>query len=461
MRRSRNEEFPRLAEQKCSDIWLRHVIRTVAELLSQVVGSELPKLAATDIKQGPTIGDMYEGLSTSVLSISLPEGLDLQVVSGFAENDLGTQSGQIDCMIVHGKGRRIPYTDSFIWPVDSIIAVVEVKKTLHSREMIDAWDHLQSIRVLEREQRDLKADLSPDEPVDISLAERVFSEATGIFSPGWFGARDLPLTERLIFHNLIIESKSIVRVILGFHGFAKETSFREALIGQLKDHVGEAGTGPGSFPNLIVSGQHCAVKANGRPYSARVVEGRWPFYLSMAANPLLLFLELVWTRLDEMFEIVDPWGDDLVVQTGRGFIFGEGVERNGRTGWHMTYVRPSEAELSAIEPELEWEPWYLSQHEFVLVNRLCAGLTVDFADQNLVDWLTNDGIDPDVIKGSLVGTRLVASAGSEIRLITRSCACAILSTGELVAGDNNTGRLERWIAIHDSRMPPSEDEEPE
>jgi hypothetical protein len=46
------------------------MIRTVADLLSQIVQDQLAILDASEIKHAPTIGDMYEGLSADVLGQS-------------------------------------------------------------------------------------------------------------------------------------------------------------------------------------------------------------------------------------------------------------------------------------------------------------------------------------------------------------------------------------------------------
>ncbi|MER8083592.1 DUF6602 domain-containing protein [Streptomyces sp. NPDC094048] len=86
------------------------MIRTVADLLSGIIRDELPKLDDAPVKHAPTIGDMYEGLSSDVLNRALPDGLGLRVVSGFARDGHGRLSGQLDCMVVRGEGERLPYT---------------------------------------------------------------------------------------------------------------------------------------------------------------------------------------------------------------------------------------------------------------------------------------------------------------------------------------------------------------
>jgi hypothetical protein len=46
----------------------------------------------------------------------------------------------------------------------------------------------------------------------------------------------------------------------------------------------------------------------------------------------------------------------------------------------------------------------------------------------------------------LLVTGLVAMADDEMELITDRCRTAVLPDGRLIAGEDNTGRLTRWIA---------------
>jgi len=422
------------------------MIRTVAELLSQIVQQELQLLDASEIKHAPTIGDMYEGLSADLLGRAIPEGLGLQIVAGFATDGAGNQSGQLDCMLVRGEGNQIPYTDSVVWHVKDIIAVIEVKKTLHSAEMSDAWKQLLSIRTLEANHAKIAAAKAPNEAVDIRLASRAFAETTGLIAPAYEDLDDLPFGDQMIFQTLVSEQTSIIRIVLGLHGFKSELAFRRALVSILQANIGVSGFGPGGFPQLIISGNFSLAKANGRPYSAPLVDGMWPFYFSTPINPLLLLLEFIWTRLDELFDVPDLWGDDLNIEVMRPLLTANATQDGGRSGWNILFVDPSESDLSSIPTEEAWSPAFLSLEEFTILQQLCAGRTVSMDDAELLVWLRDREIQPDSVRESLVKTGLVAMQGRELRLITSDCLSAILPTGEYVAAENNTGRLTRWLA---------------
>src|SRR4051812_13596037 len=58
------------------------MIRTVAELLQEVLAAELPLLDESPVVHAPSIGAMYEGLSGKILSAAIPDQLGLRVVTG-------------------------------------------------------------------------------------------------------------------------------------------------------------------------------------------------------------------------------------------------------------------------------------------------------------------------------------------------------------------------------------------
>src|SRR5438132_1512251 len=119
------------------------MIRTIADLLLAFKDAECRQIEKSGLTHAPTIGEMYEGLTSSILK-AIPHGAGLQVVSGFIEGN-GRLSGQIDCMLVSGAGSRVPHTKHFKWPVRQVIAVLEVKKRLSLSALTDAQAHLSKV----------------------------------------------------------------------------------------------------------------------------------------------------------------------------------------------------------------------------------------------------------------------------------------------------------------------------
>ena len=83
------------------------MIRTVSDILNCFIEEERKKLDQFDLKHGPTIGSMYEGLTADVLNKAIPPHLDFRIESGVIYDDTNIMTGEIDCMIVRG-----PYVHS-------------------------------------------------------------------------------------------------------------------------------------------------------------------------------------------------------------------------------------------------------------------------------------------------------------------------------------------------------------
>jgi hypothetical protein len=420
------------------------MIHTVADFLGQLKDVEVARLDEIDIQHGPTIGDMYEGLSADLLRRAVPELLGLQIVEGFVTDGQGARSGQIDCMLVRGEGERVPYTDAFVWPVKDVIAVFEIKKTLYYNDLVDAFAKLRTVKDLDRTYKGSLAGASGT--VDISSARRAFAETTRVVAPAYERLDSLSLNHQLIFHTLVSEQLSPVGIVIGYHGYASEHAFRESLLTHLREQLYTQGYGPGSFPQLMISGQFSLGKANGQPYSARMHGEWWPFYFSTRVNPILLLLEYVWTRLDLEFGIGGLWGNDLALEKMNPYLLARGVEEDGRLGWRQEWVDLDENKLAASDELEPWNPEFLTAEEFVIISRLCEGHRVFFDDAELLGYLAEEGVDSEGIKERLLDTGLVAMAGNEMELITDRCQPAILPDGRFAAGEDNTGRMSRWLA---------------
>ncbi|MEU1219306.1 DUF6602 domain-containing protein [Streptomyces microflavus] len=429
------------------------MIRTVADLLSGILQDELPKLDNASIKHAPTIGDMYEGLSSALLSRALPDGLGLRVVSGFASDGRGRLSGQLDCMVVRGEGEKLPYTNSHVWHVKDIIAVVEVKKNLHSAELRDAFAHLNTVGEIEHAYYQCEDRDPGDLDRDISPSARTFAEMTGRIAWDSNGLAPLPYEQEAVFRVLLMEQVSAIRVILGMHGFKSERAFRTSMIEYLEQNIGNNGFGPTSFPQLIISGGYSLAKTNGRPFMTPLVDGWWRLYFSTPDNPLRLLLEFIWTRLDEMYGLGDSfWGEDLETEVGRALLSFRAVRVDGKAGWEVQAHEANAEALKGAPVTEQWSPEFVGEEEFVLLSQLCQGKTVRCDNPKILSWLESRGVQIDDVRDRLLGTHLVAASGQELRLITKKCQLAILPTGEYVAAENSTGRLDRWIARRIERL---------
>jgi hypothetical protein len=418
------------------------MIRDVSDLLEGIMLEERAKLDAYSLKHGPTIGKMYEGLTSDVLGRAIPESLGLQLQHGIIHDGEGLMSGEIDCMLVKGSGEKIPYTDSYKWHVKDVITVIEVKKTLYSADLKDSFEHLRG--VVDNYGSYVQAGHA-SETFNINPARKAFSETTGLIPPDHSRVDLLGIEMEMLYHTFVMEHLSPIRIVLGHHGFKKESSLREALATFIEDNKMTAGFGVGSFPQLIVCGKFSLIKMNGYPYSAPMDSEYWNFYASSNANPVLLVLELIWTRLSYQISVENLWGEDLHIENFAQFLSGRIKKVGELTGWEYKYTPISEVVLNERDSVEEWSPTFVSSTQFAIFNSLCNGEEVSLDDKYLKKDVTKEGEDFDSFIESLIKTGLIALREERLQLTTYECLCMILPDGRFAVAENNSGRFTRWV----------------
>jgi len=205
------------------------MVRTIAELLRALQEAEIREIEKARIRHAPTIGEMYEGLTSTILNKAIPAEAGLSVASGFVEDSSGKLSGQIDCMLVSGSGKSIPYSKHSKWHVREVVAVLEVKKRLFSSELAKAQAQLGDVL-------DIYGDYvvrGTNESFDIEPSLFAFGKIAGLVPPSHENASELPFHLEMLYRTLIVEQISPLRIIVGYEGYASESSFRKAFVGFL------------------------------------------------------------------------------------------------------------------------------------------------------------------------------------------------------------------------------------
>ena len=331
---------------------------------------------------------MYEGLSRTILERALPESLNLKVVEGFVV--FGKEiSGQIDCMLVSGEGERIPHTEIFKWPIEKVIAVFEIKKTLTSNDLTDSYFHLREVDKLYASY--IQSGQARNVKVDLRIPRRIFAQISGVAPPPHTEVEQLSFDLEMIYHTLVMEFLSPVRIVVGHHGWKQEVTLREHIYGLLEKRKDTPqGLGVGSFPQLIVGGSFSLVKANGFPYVTKLIDGMWPFLLSSRANPILLLIELIWTRLDYMFGAESLYSDDLEGEQLNPCLLAKAVRGSDMCGWQYVYKDISEKMLASRGEFVAWEPAKLSNAQASVFHFLCAGRDVVTTDHGFIKLASQD-----------------------------------------------------------------------
>jgi len=412
------------------------MITTIADLLNELRLAEAERIDQQQIRHTTTIGDMYEGLTTTVLERAIPKQADLRVVSGFAKANSGDMSGQIDCMIVSGSGKQLPYSKSSVWNIRDVIAVVEVKKTLFSAQVETAYDQLRQF--LDLHWDDFQN--SPPEVLNIAPALQAYRLITGLEPPLHSEAGNLPLHLEMLYRALVVEQISPVRIILGYGGFKSEASLRKGFFEFLEKHTKQKGFGGSALPALIVCGQFSLVKLDGFPFTCPMQGKRWLIYGSSHQNPLYFLLELIWTRLSHRFTMPEWYMSDLNLGQLSPVLSGQAVKRDGLSGWE--YWRHSPQLLPAgEEPEpLTWEPVAISDFGFYVFSQLCARESLP-----QVPEYTGATTAEKKEFQTMIDARIIGYDADQITLLTNRAMCVTAPDGKTYVGENDAGRLSAWL----------------
>lgn len=150
----------------------------------------------------------------------------------------------------------------------------------------------------------------------------------------------------MLYHTLVMEHLSPIRIVLGYHGFKSEAALRKSLIDFLHENGEKSrGFGVGSFPQLIISDKFSLIKLNGEPYCTPLLNDEWIFYASSRSNPVLLILEFIWTRMSKLYKIGGLWGEDLELESFAPLLRGKAVQVDGMAGWAYNYDIYDEKDL--------------------------------------------------------------------------------------------------------------------
>ncbi len=417
------------------------IISSVAELLKPFVDEERKKLDGYSLEHGPTIGAMYEGLTKELLRKVIPDSMGLQVASGFICHG-ETMSGEIDCMLVTGTGEQVPYTDKIKWNIKDVIAVLEVKKNISADELSDSYSHLRGVSKIYGDYiQSLRGDPAT---VNINWVYRVFSQITGKKISDYSELESLPFDLEMIFHTLVSEFMEPVRIVVGHHGWKKEKTLREHIYKLIERRIDNPrGMGAGSFPQLIIGGEHSIVKANGFPYVPRLIKGMWPFLLSSSHNPLRILLELVLTKLDISFNANLAEDDAPDRESMSVCISTRAAQKDGKYGWEYCFYDLKESDLKKRGSSYNWTPVKLTLVQNVAFMKLCRDGYIELDDEEFKAFVAEEGENFESLVESLVNTQLVAMQRNRIVLTTIQCQVVATPEGAF-AGENNDGQLTAW-----------------
>lgn len=411
------------------------MISKASELLELFIKEETKKLADIKMPHMPTLGSAYEEVTKQGIdqNFAIPKHLDLSVVSGFVSIGGDMLPEQIDCMLVHGQGERYGLTEQYIYDIERVLCIFEVKKTLKKSDYIDAMDHLASTRRKFAEHFEHKIIHEGYEP-DITSARRHFSQITGKIAPEHYSEiHRLSEEDGILFYCLVQDSLAPVSIIHGYDGYRTESGLRNAFVDILEEKKNETGAGIGipSIPSLVTSNQHCLVKGNGVPFLVIKDNDQWVAVFSTRHNSAKLILELIWSKISFHFDIEMPWGDSLHMDNVKPLLVAKAVRVEDKVGWMYNSIEFKENRLKRDDNNV-WEPATIGKAEMSAINIMAMRGGYLPLDEGMNDYLIAEHqATIEEVSQNLILTRLFMKDGEYIR--------PIHDLTHIVTLDNDTG----------------------
>lgn len=419
------------------------MIQTISDLLFHIAKKEEASIERQGINHAPTIGAMYEGLTKKLLDFSLPKELEINIVSGFIEDGSDQMSKQIDCMVVSGEGRKLPFTNEYVYHVKDVIAVIEVKKNLYSAELLSA--HALHNSVLQR--FDFYAATPDFKTFNPYYAAREFTSLFGELAPQYNSAqyKELSHSKRVIYHSLVLDQLTPLRIILGYNGFSSEFGLRKAFEEILDEHLGQKGFAVRNIPQLIVSNGFSLVKTNGLPYMSEVSGNGWGVLASSNANPIYLLLEMLFTKIEILYGVTFSWGEDLREENLAHFLSAKPSKSDGLLGWSYSIQRFKRDLFKDRVAYSDWQPLEVCEAVYRLIELLSTPslLSIGYDDIRLVNILNQYKISINELEHLAKVTRLVATQNQ--RFILSTLVGFGVYDFKFLVGNNVSGRFDSWL----------------
>ncbi|MDH3999122.1 MAG: hypothetical protein OET90_09830, partial [Desulfuromonadales bacterium] len=372
-----------------------------------------------DMPHMPTLGSAYEEVTRQGIdqAFSIPEHMNLNVVSGFISVGGEMLPEQIDCMLIHGEGEKYGLTEQYICPIEIVLCIFEVKKTLRKSDYIDAFDHLSGIRRKFSEYFEKKLINDGFEP-DISIARRVFSQITGKVAPEcYMDIHRLSKSDGILFYTLVQESIAPISIIHGYGGYKTEHGLRSAFINILLDKRESSGHGLGipSIPSLVTSNRFCLIKGNGIPYLVMQGKGSWVAVASTRYNSARIILEIIWSKISIYFHAIMPCDDGLQIENLQPLLIAQAKETDDLAGWEYTTAEFKESSLRR-ENNIKWKPVALGKAEIAAVNIMAMQGGYLPLDDGMQEYLSDTyNVTLENVVGSLLSSREFMRDGDCIR----------------------------------------------
>lgn len=427
------------------------MIKHISELLERFINEEKEKLLELKMPHMPTLGNAYEELTKQVIDQQyvIPKTLNLQMLSGFIMVGDNMLPQQIDCMLVEGVGKRYGLTNQFVYNIEQVLCIFEVKKTLTKADYLDAFDHLGAIRKAFSHHFEEKLRTGKFEP-KIDHARKTFAQITGKIAPvRYLDIHELSKEDALIFYTLVQEQNAPASIVHGYGGYKSEEGIRRAFMDIIEERAKNncSGLGVPSLPSLVTSNEYSVVKGNGHPYISIRDDNAWVVLFSMRHNPIKAILEVVWTKISNHLKVNMPYGDDMEMENIAPLLIAEPVRVGEEVGWAYKSIECGEKNLQRKEDSL-WSPARVGKVEMSIFELMAMRGGYLNLDQDLDNYLIKKYKSSlTLVTENLIKTRMFALEDGYLRPLAKvTFALSDNDEGGFIALDRN--RFDSWCRIN-------------
>jgi hypothetical protein len=425
-------------------------VKILAEILKKLVEQNKAVLNDERVTNTTLIGNMYEGLTKEILEQIDLSSYGVKVVSGVIISG-EDQTDQIDCMVVYGDGEPIPCTSDYYYPIEQVIAVFEVKKELLSGELRDAYDQLGKVFELSKKyyaRQEEKGLLNFGTARAAQEFETLFGRPPGRYEEN----AKLPMAQRVVYHSLVRDWLTPLRIAIGYNGYKSERGFRKGVFRLYQGKEELPGYGVINMPNLMISDGYSIIKLNGMPYQGLWSDehGGWCWLASSSVNPMLLVMELLYDRVEMQLDVNLGRGLDQDEEPSFPLLFSTPEQRVGAPlGWRHQF---NDVAVPSLAPEQYlWEPVKVSDFEIEFLRFLHQQGPQSRDSNGLVAFMAEHGIEEIA---SLLGERIVLEADGIFSPSPKPWSAARVN-GEWYCGDDSDSRFKNWLTIQAKRGLPS------
>lgn len=421
------------------------MIKDIVDLLKQFFEFERQKIADFDMPHMPTLGEAYEEITKQGLSQKyvLPDWHGLKVVSGFIKIGEKLVPHQIDCMLVHGNGKQVGLTSSYIYEIKNVLAIFEVKKNLKKTSLEEALVHLSEIKMAMYDYIDEVLE-SEDFENYFEHFSLHFSYLIGYRFEKFEDLKKLNQEDFKIAQALLTEMIMPVTIVHGHEGYKTISGLRTALkniILAIHDSNPSRGFRIFDLPTLITTANGGILKTIGLPYWCTIHRdtNAWAYMCSFTENPARIMIEKIWAKIGIVLNIQFPYGDDQ--EKENLFPFFEIYKKKNKT-WEGFFVEYDDENYQEFKnPSSMFQPIELNSEYADYINLIFFKGGVDNIDE-FKETLSNAGIDVEIFFDVLRTLPFIGLRDTGI-FITNSWLCA--EVGEKIFVSSEIERFRIWL----------------